>query len=83
LRRRRRPSHSAHAKGRRPLDESAASALEFFKAPHANDGLSAENPWKAARERLRENPHASVLKEMVAEFGGLLADPMPTIRTAR
>jgi hypothetical protein len=30
-------------KGRRPLDESAASALEFFMELHANDKLSAVN----------------------------------------
>lgn len=52
---------------RQPLDESAAMVWAFKDLREA----TAPSPcWKAARERLRENPEASVLRNLVAEFEG-------------
>jgi hypothetical protein len=64
----------AFSKSRAPLNEAADKAREFFNALHANE-MAVVNPWKAARDRLRENPNASLLRELVAEHAGLLADP--------
>jgi hypothetical protein len=64
---------NAFRRARQPLDAAADEVWQFFRDLRESE-LPVVNPWKSARERLRENPNASLLKEMVAEFDGLL-DP--------
>jgi hypothetical protein len=61
-------------KSRAPLNETADQAWAFFRELRECDAAPI-NPWRSARERLRENPNASLLRELVAEHAGLLADP--------
>jgi hypothetical protein len=48
--------------------------LGFLQEIREAAGLSPY--WKSARERLRENPDAAVLRHLVAEFDGLLNNPL-------
>jgi hypothetical protein len=60
---------NAFRRARQPLDAAADEVWQFFRDLGESE-LPVVNPRKSARERLREN----LLKEMVAEFDGLL-DP--------
>jgi chromosome segregation ATPase len=57
-------------KSREPLKQAADQIWKFFRELRECDS-GAVNPWQDARERLRENPEASVLRNLVAAFDGL------------
>jgi hypothetical protein len=63
----------AFRKARQPLGDAANQAFAFFRSLRECEA-SATNVWKDARVRLREDPNAAVLRELVREFD-MLADP--------